>query len=207
MSDFHVAPSSRRPGSIPLRRTWSLVSNSSSASTSTNSSRVFAVSHPRVASEVPIKHSAWGSFVPLASATSTLRAIAAYDSQYYDDEFEGSHSEMESDAESDGPEYHPQSHFAPPVAQVPLITRTPISSQRPPSPDSAASSIRNGSDSELHPVLARLERSSKFCAQGMTCSTCRKPGRDFPACGRCRQMWCSRECRLRGGKRHVCPGN
>lgn len=61
-----------------------------------------------------------------------------------------------------------------------------------------------GLGSGLHPVLARAERSSKLCKGVMVCATCSKAGRDFPACGKCKKMWCSRECRLAGGKRHVC---
>ncbi|TEB26290.1 hypothetical protein FA13DRAFT_1737464 [Coprinellus micaceus] len=61
-----------------------------------------------------------------------------------------------------------------------------------------------GLGSGLHPVLARAERSSKLCKGVMVCGTCSKRGRDFPACGKCKKMWCSRECRLAGGKRHVC---
>ncbi|KAJ3544994.1 hypothetical protein NMY22_g2594 [Coprinellus aureogranulatus] len=61
-----------------------------------------------------------------------------------------------------------------------------------------------GLGSGLHPVLARAERSSKFCKGVKVCATCSKTGRDFPACGKCNKMWCSRECRLAGGKRHVC---
>ncbi|KAI6039321.1 hypothetical protein EDC04DRAFT_1755008 [Pisolithus marmoratus] len=57
---------------------------------------------------------------------------------------------------------------------------------------------------KLHPVLEALEKKSRVSCRSQ-CSTCLKPGRDFPRCGRCGQMWCSRECRLQGGKRHICP--
>jgi len=56
----------------------------------------------------------------------------------------------------------------------------------------------------LHPVLAACERGSKFTTQ-MICATCAKPGRNYPKCAKCGEMWCSRACRLKdGAKRHVC---
>ncbi|KAF9049647.1 hypothetical protein BDZ89DRAFT_1057527 [Hymenopellis radicata] len=56
----------------------------------------------------------------------------------------------------------------------------------------------------LNPILASLERKSKLCTLKAQCATCGKPGNDYPRCGRCGEMWCSRECRTHGGKRHVC---
>ncbi|KAF9533255.1 hypothetical protein CPB83DRAFT_539323 [Crepidotus variabilis] len=57
----------------------------------------------------------------------------------------------------------------------------------------------------LHPILAKLEKSSRFCTQTIYCSTCGKSGSDYPRCAKCGEQWCSRSCRLVGGKRHVCP--
>jgi hypothetical protein len=106
--------------------------------------------------------------------------------------------------------------------KVPLIVRTVVprsltssdsspESSAPPSPTlrvgylhPEGSQSKGGRKEKLHPVLAQLERSSKFCKNKMECAACGKVGRDFPACGKCRKMWCSRECRLGGGKRHVC---
>jgi len=57
--------------------------------------------------------------------------------------------------------------------------------------------------SKLDPILAKVERCSKF--RTITeCSACQKVGSDYPKCPRCQEMWCSRECRLQGGKRHLC---
>ncbi|KAF8133794.1 hypothetical protein EV363DRAFT_1324646 [Boletus edulis] len=36
------------------------------------------------------------------------------------------------------------------------------------------------------------------------CFTCRKAGTNFPRCPRCDETWCSRACRLQGGKKHNC---
>jgi hypothetical protein len=59
--------------------------------------------------------------------------------------------------------------------------------------------------SGMHPILAKLERQSKLCTQMVYCSTCGKSGHDYPRCGKCGVMWCSRTCRLVAGKRHICP--
>jgi len=57
---------------------------------------------------------------------------------------------------------------------------------------------------EMNPILSELERRSKLCKLIMGCATCGKPGSDYPRCGKCGEMWCSRPCRLRGGKKHIC---
>ncbi|TFK27740.1 hypothetical protein FA15DRAFT_666212 [Coprinopsis marcescibilis] len=178
---------------------------SNSSGLSFNSAALVATPRPSAA-EGPKGHDAWGSFVPLNSATHTLRAITAVQrARDYDEDSESDGQSVTFEKQAS----HRSSLFT--IRQSrrpPLITRTPTDfSPRPPSPDSSASSINldvQKRRSDLHPVLARMERSSKFCAQKMECSTCRKPGRDFPKCGKCQKMWCSRECRLVGGKRHVC---
>lgn len=55
----------------------------------------------------------------------------------------------------------------------------------------------------LHPILKAVESASKLSYRTI-CVACLKPGKDFPRCPRCGDMWCSRECRMQGGKRHVC---
>ncbi|KAF5314075.1 hypothetical protein D9611_006927 [Ephemerocybe angulata] len=101
------------------------------------------------------------------------------------------------------------------MAPSPSSSDSSASSSRSPSPGrggpesddddvSPSTHLLHPTSTALHPVLARVERSSKFCAGKMVCATCSKPGRDYPACGKCQKMWCSRECRLQGGKRHIC---
>lgn len=110
---------------------------------------------------------------------------------------------------------------------IPTISRTPSTyscsdSERSASPVSVASPIltsepsinnqhlpssvglrQQPSTSKLNHLLAKAERTSKF--RTITeCSACGKAGLDYPKCPRCEEMWCSRECRLQGGKRHVC---
>lgn len=56
---------------------------------------------------------------------------------------------------------------------------------------------------KLHPVLAAVETGSRLSCRTI-CSTCMKAGTNFPRCPRCDDMWCSRACRLQGGKKHIC---
>ncbi|KAF9447584.1 hypothetical protein P691DRAFT_802161 [Macrolepiota fuliginosa MF-IS2] len=117
---------------------------------------------------------------------------------------------------------------------IPSITRSlSISSSRTPSPSPPRSNARLGRTptksshrrrpsqlrilnpnldvctgssvfTDLHPILAKLEKESKLCKVKARCSTCGKIGAGFPVCGRCGEMWCSRECRIGEGRRHVC---
>ncbi|OCH91841.1 hypothetical protein OBBRIDRAFT_886648 [Obba rivulosa] len=101
---------------------------------------------------------------------------------------------------------------------IPSICRTPSedngSDYFPSAPSSAGPSTpahsicgspRHLRTKSLHTVLESLEDASKFHVQA-SCATCKKVGNNFPCCPRCGEMWCSRECRLKGGsrKRHVC---
>jgi len=58
---------------------------------------------------------------------------------------------------------------------------------------------------DSHHTLADLEQASRFRVNTV-CVTCRKKGSNFPSCASCGEMWCSRECRLKGngGRRHSC---
>lgn len=204
-SQFNTCQRSRR------RRTASILSTSSCLSTSSTAS-LSLLSDPSPVSGVSEGSGAWGSFVPLNSASTSLRSVAA--AHRYRNSCGGmdpSEEPFEISIEKSRPYGSLFSRGQ--SSKVPLITRTLSTNPmpRPPSPDSSASSINQDvvkrGPTGLHPVLARMERASKFCAQKKVCSTCRKPGRDFPQCGKCQQMWCSRECRLVGGKRHACPGS
>jgi len=124
-----------------------------------------------IVSQQPEKHEAWGSFIPLRSATTCLREFISVQSS--------------------------------PKPKVPYITRTLLPTD-PSSTSSSSLMISHHVQSDLQPILAQLERKSKFCTQKMSCSTCRKTGADFPRCGKCGETWCSRSCRLVEGKRHVC---
>ncbi|PPR01744.1 hypothetical protein CVT24_001565 [Panaeolus cyanescens] len=152
---------------------------------------------------------AYGSFVPVRSATASLKGFASLSS------LPTTHAKPKRKRVTfvdplSSPQKWPQDdndNEAP--LQVPFITRTlsppPVC---PPSPISSTSSMINADqpdpNPDLHPILARLEKKSKLCMQKSQCATCHKTGSDFPRCGKCNQMWCSRQCRLVGGKRHVC---
>ncbi|KAG1786601.1 uncharacterized protein HD556DRAFT_1043091 [Suillus plorans] len=69
--------------------------------------------------------------------------------------------------------------------------------------DSPPASPLGDNISTLCPILEAIENASKLSCRTV-CVTCLKTGRDFPHCPRCGDTWCSRECRMQGGKRHVC---
>ncbi|KAG2361707.1 hypothetical protein BDR07DRAFT_29616 [Suillus spraguei] len=69
--------------------------------------------------------------------------------------------------------------------------------------DSPPASPLGDNISTLCPILEAIENASKLSCRTV-CVTCLKIGRDFPHCPRCGDVWCSRECRMQGGKRHVC---
>ena len=61
---------------------------------------------------------------------------------------------------------------------------------------------RANSGSGMNAILAEVEKASKFRMHS-TCSKCLREGLDYPKCPRCNETWCSRECRVAGGK-HSC---
>lgn len=78
---------------------------------------------------------------------------------------------------------------------------------RPPLPHKMSSTTptpvtRTNSNSGLNSILAEVEKTSKF-RMPTTCSKCLREGLDYPKCPRCNEAWCSRECRVSGGK-HSC---
>ena len=151
-----------------------------------------------IVSQKPEKHEAWGSFIPLRSATTSLREFTSVPPYTNPSSPRRRRTSYASKSSYSGDS---QSSFP----NVPYITRTLPTPIRPPSLISSSSSMTSHhADSDLHPTLAQLEKKSKFCKQKLYCSTCRKAGTDFPRCAKCGEMWCSRSCRLVGGKRHVC---
>ncbi|KAF9645750.1 hypothetical protein BDM02DRAFT_415386 [Thelephora ganbajun] len=61
---------------------------------------------------------------------------------------------------------------------------------------------RVSSNAGMNSILAEVEKASKFRMHS-TCSKCLREGLDYPKCPRCNETWCSRECRVGGGK-HSC---
>ncbi|KIK96472.1 hypothetical protein PAXRUDRAFT_305896 [Paxillus rubicundulus Ve08.2h10] len=120
------------------------------------------------------------------------------------------------DDDYDTPPDSPLSFFHPLSSsrRSPSITRTlstgyygwdepSTSSPSSPSLSAPASPLMDHKNTGLHPVLEAVEKGSKFSYRTV-CATCMKAGRDFPRCAHCGDMWCSRECRLQGGKKHIC---
>ena len=188
-------------GARPARsRTMSLVSVSSTSSFRSLLEATSVPSSPTV-SQRPEKQDAYGSFVPVRSATTCLRDFATGYSVIV-----RSPPKRRRVTFDDSVSISSNDKWPPPCPQIPYITKT-FPNDCPPSPTSSSSSIMVTHDTptDLHPILAKLEKKSRFCTQTVLCTTCRKPGRDFPRCGKCGEMWCSRSCRLVGGKRHICP--
>jgi hypothetical protein len=157
---------------------------------------LYEITKGDIVSHKPELHQVWGFFTPLGSATTSLREFISV-SPYSSPKRRRTSSH---DQRTPISSHHEDSS---PKPKVPYITRTsPSPPVLPPSPTSSSFSVI--SHSNPHPILAQLERKSRFCTQKVHCSTCRKVGTDFPRCGRCGTMWCSRSCRLVGGKRHVC---
>lgn len=163
-------------------------------------------------------HSAYGSFIPTASARPSLDQI-----------------NRSSKTERSRPALAVQTHLRKQSYQwledddsplssglssptIPSFSRTTSSSSvsgfTSPSFASSSKTLLNRHElrpencrtqtDELNPILAKLERKSKLLTQKVYCATCQKVGSDYPKCGRCNAMWCSRECRMYGGKRHIC---
>jgi len=178
----------------PNRRTRTRTSSLLSVSSTVSLGSIFEIAKAQPTSGVsqqPERHEAYGSFIPLRSATPTLQTFIPYRASTtfhapkkrrrvtFDDRISVLSAEFWEPAEE---------HSSP---KAPYITRT-------------APPMKSSSANDLHPILAQLERKSRLCTQKVQCSTCKKTGCDFPYCPRCGDMWCSRPCRLVGGKRHIC---
>lgn len=159
---------------------------------------------PTVCSQPDVEQ-AYGSFIPARSAARCLRdfanghttTIPRAPKKRRRVTFQETSSPVSSDDDD-----------LPPSLPISYINRTfPSPKKGYQSPVMASSSFHKkpSQDCGMHPSLAKLERESKLCTQLAYCSTCGKPGHDYPRCGKCGVMWCSRTCRLVAGKRHICP--
>lgn len=201
------------PSHYRRKRTASLFSVSS------NSSRI-SFQPPLLEKTVPARtssHLVYGSFGPTASAEESLShirrlSLGGKGLNVFSSSSSARHERPWHDEDADSPL---SSGLPSPV--IPSIMRTSSSStleEGLPSPllpstayihhNLVAPSSKGKAREEMNPILARLERKSKLLCQKAQCATCGKMGADFPRCGRCSMMWCSRECRMSRGKRHVC---
>ncbi|KAH0586284.1 hypothetical protein H2248_007531 [Termitomyces sp. 'cryptogamus'] len=198
----HLPPRATR------KRTLSLTSISSIPSRITLD---FSKAYPTTITLHTYSHSAYGSFTPTSSALPALYHLKRASAPPKPSLMRRPHIHIPPrswvEEEGDSPL---SSGFSSP--SIPSFSRT---ASIP--PDSSFTSTRTSSSlieanhthfrtgsNELDPILAKVERKSKLLAKKVYCSTCNKAGSDYPKCGRCDAMWCSRECRMFGGKRHLC---
>lgn len=108
---------------------------------------------------------------------------------------------------SDYEEFIPRRMEPEKMMRVHSRTLSTIYPSRPPPPQKTMSTAltpvtRANSGSGMNSILAEVEKTSKFRIH-TTCSKCLREGLDYPKCPRCNEAWCSRECRVTGGK-HSC---
>ncbi|KAJ3731091.1 hypothetical protein DFJ43DRAFT_449231 [Lentinula guzmanii] len=166
---------------------------------------------------------AHGSFTPTSSAFPGLTTLATLHNpgtifmhagytrrrQHSMFEWPEMHSEIGGSDTSSVPASPTSSSRSSRATSIPGITRT--SSYDTHSSVSSSPSLSDETllptrlkPTEMNPILSDLERKSKLCSSVIGCATCGKPGSDYPRCGKCGEMWCSRPCRLRDGKKHLC---
>ncbi|THV05303.1 hypothetical protein K435DRAFT_961376 [Dendrothele bispora CBS 962.96] len=190
--------------------------------------RKLSIDIPRTSASVSVALSstgdeAYGSFTPTSPVFSSLKHLVASHSRpsLFSSFRRTRHTSMFEWPDSDTPSellsppaspVMPHARLAPPP--VPSISRS--SSYGTPgllSPASSSSTtlheVNDASavpfpKTKLNPILDSLEQNSKLCVKQMRCATCGKIGSDYPRCGKCGEMWCSRACRLHNGKRHQC---
>ncbi len=194
--------------------------------------RLTPKAHPSITTTSALRSSsASGSFVPSSTAAAKALQLFLVSDPYEEHEdllngqnFRSSRGRGRYSQHTSSPTSH--LHNQTKGSMPPFITRSlSTSSSRTTSPSpsphrstrsslSHSSSRTHGSSldagtrpavsTDLHPVLARLERDSKFCKTTVKCSACGKSGVNYPRCGRCGDMWCSRECRVGQAKKHAC---
>jgi len=169
---------------------------------------VLALGHTRA-------HLIYGSFIPTPSARASLEHLNRISTQAHSifDKFSRRPTPPSQPWEDDRADSPLSSGTSSPT--IPSFSRMtspyPISSSSPTSPETKGSLVarrpRNAKKQNLDfdPILAKVERKSKLLGRKVVCATCGQVGSDYPKCGRCDAMWCSRECRMYGGKRHTCP--
>jgi len=177
--------------SLPLLVTSIMTSRTRSTSCSSTASQssmasIYARIHQSTHLAEPQKGltNAYGSFTTTIPAALWLRDHFS---------FRGEHPDRDYDTPPDSPLSLFSSLTG--ARRSPSISRTLLTDPDYTSPPSPA--VR------LHPVLNAVEMSSRLSSKSI-CSTCMKQGTNFPRCTRCDETWCSRPCRLQGGKKHIC---
>lgn len=207
-----------RPAALSSRkRTSSLLSVSSSRSSKITLDLPKATASALVTAPTG-KQDTFGAFIPTGSASESLMCIAhssrtsLIGRTWPRSRRSPPHSIFPEDPELDMSSGPPSPTSS--KSYIPSISRTSSSysvSTPPTSPPTSildfdvVSAIEKGKgNADLDPILAILEKSSRFCTRKVYCATCHKSGTSYPSCARCGEMWCSRNCRLVNGQRHVC---
>lgn len=193
------------------KRTVSLTSLSSAQSRITLD---FPRAEPAVVTPHIRTHSAYGSFIPTPSARTSLDHLNRSSTQWHTPPFRSlpqrlrTHSRLWAEEDDSPLSSRTSSPTIPsfsrtaspgPILPPPMMSTATFHTLKEPHPGH----VRTQSN-ELDPILANLERKSRLLTTRVSCATCNKVGSGYPKCGRCEAMWCSRECRMVGGKRHVC---
>jgi len=199
------------PRSRYRERTVSLTSLSSTKSKITLD---FPKAEPAIVTSHIPTYSAYGAFIPTPSARTGLDYLNRSSTQWHTFSFRGlprrlrtssllwaeeDDSPLSSGASSPIIPSFSRSSSPGPILSPPMISSATFHTLKEPRRGHARTQ-----SNELDPILAKLERKSRLLTKRTSCVTCNKVGSDYPKCGRCEAMWCSRECRMVGGKRHVC---
>jgi len=155
--------------------------------------------------------SAYGSFIPTPSARTSLGHLKCSSPHWPPFSFNSLPQHLRRPSHPWVEEHNSPLSSGTSTPMIPSFSRT--ASPPPLLPPALTSSatfhtlrpnhVRRRSN-ELDPILAKLERKSRLLTKEVCCATCGKVGSDYPKCGRCETMWCSRECRMVGGRRHAC---
>lgn len=187
------------------KRTWSISCSSITSQSSTASRFPKKLYDPSPAEVVQGDLQAHGSFTTTGPAVFWLRSYFSIPSKPHGKQLDTGWANEYNFELPDSPRSRSRSPVRPSINCTSSMTSTfgeqlisGLSSH-----DSPPASPLVDNISTLCPILEAIENASKLSCRTV-CVTCLKTGRDFPHCPRCGDMWCSRECRMQGGKRHVC---
>lgn len=187
------------------KRTWSVSHSSITSQSSTASRFPQKLYDPSPAEVVQGDLEAYGSFTTTVSALFWLRSCFSVPSKPHGKQLDTGWANEYNFEPPDFPRSRSCSPVRPSISCTSSMNSTfgeqlisGLSSH-----DSPPASPLGDNISTLCPILEAIENASKLSCRTV-CVTCLKTGRDFPHCPRCGDMWCSRECRMQGGKRHVC---
>ncbi|KAG1751238.1 hypothetical protein EDB19DRAFT_1282502 [Suillus lakei] len=206
-SSHHTLHSSSEPqkyASVGYRRkrTWSISRSSMTSQSSTASRFPQKLYEASPAEVVQGDLQAHGSFTTTVPAVFWLRSCFSIPSKSHGKRLDTGWVNEYSFELSNSPRSRSRSPDRPSISRTSSMSSAlgehPLSSHDSPPPSPLGDNV-----STLCPILEAIENASRLSCRTV-CVTCLKTGRDFPHCPRCGDMWCSRECRMQGGKRHVC---